>query len=109
MEPAGRTFAQNVFDVAPQDLTHTPRLRVASTGCVRRIAVEDFGDLPDTRFVEVRSEGIDKVCCPISRFLGVPVCANVACHEGSNQPSPDGSLMVGAITTVLVSAVMTGV
>ena len=48
-----------VLDYRAKQLSDTPRLCDAAAGCVGRIAVEDFGDLGQAGFVEMRFEVVE--------------------------------------------------
>src|SRR4051812_21610877 len=50
--------ALNIFDKCAQQLGHAPRLRDRATRGMRRIAVEDFRDVPQTCFFQMNKERV---------------------------------------------------
>jgi hypothetical protein len=83
-------FAQN-----SKDFTDTPRLRDAATRRVRRRSVEDLRDAAHSRLAKMRLEPGDQPAT--FRHSTLAPHANESCDVGTQEPRPDGSLMVGPI------------
>src|SRR5882672_4122490 len=88
----------HVFHVSAQYLRHAPSLRNTPTRSLRQIAIKKFRDVSQSGVAQV-------ILCWLQPFGGLrtrgwrsAINFHVRGYERSNQPRPNGSLMIGAIT-----------
>ena len=87
----------------PQHLRDTPRLRYASARNEWLIRIKDFADRTDAGLAEVGWELIEKLarCFEIVRVNPQP-----RIDKWSDEPGPDGPLMIGRIARPQVAVVL---
>ena len=81
-----------------EQLGHTPSLSDTSAGSVGGVSIENFRDEADASVVQVIQEWLDHLLGLLSGFKRKAVDLQMSLNEGPNQPSPDGSLMIGAVS-----------
>src|SRR5579871_1116267 len=94
--PDGRNFI-NVLNGGTKQFGDTPGLRDAPARRMRRVAIGDFGQLSETRALQVFFERPEPRlrAFPGVRASSVNLC--VSRNEWAHQPRPNGSLMIGRV------------
>jgi hypothetical protein len=85
-----------------EDLGHSPRLSYAAARMVGRLGVEDLADRADASLFEVRAEAIEE---PRGVSLTSRVDAEPRVDEGTDEPRPDGPLVVRGVARAKVAVV----
>src|SRR5262249_49711956 len=114
---AGRARYRPPIFVLPQDavhqaqgLTQGPGLEGATTRRVRRIAIRDFGDVPESGLVQVAEQRLEEAPTGFAPGLrGVAADVDPGVHERPDQPRPDGPLVVRAVPFTDAALVVRGI
>src|SRR6185369_483346 len=88
---------------AAENFGHAPGLGDAAARSVRLFGVEDFAERAQAGLVEVSGEGLEKVPC-LLLFVRVKLCPGI--KEWSDQPGPDGPLVIGGIARFQVAVII---
>ena len=86
-----------------QNFRNTPGLCHATSRSERSLCIEYFTDRPHSIFIEVFLKAAQE---RLKRSDIVRISAMPCVAEGANQPSPDGSLMVGCIPCPEIAIVL---
>jgi hypothetical protein len=79
---------------APENLGYTPCLGDASPGFEGGIAVENFADRADGRFVQMLAKAFEQA----ARSLAIRrINFEPGVYKRSNEPGPDGALMISGV------------
>jgi hypothetical protein len=79
-----------VFDNGAQDISDTPRLCETSTRAVRRISIENLGNMVDTGFGQVTGERLKPRSNLIMNLLPLPFTLKYASKNGANNLAQTG-------------------
>src|SRR5688572_29855598 len=85
-----------------QHFGHAPRLSNAAAGRIRRFGVENFADRTDASLVKMSHEAFEECA---NRVAIVRMSAMPRVNQWADQPSPDGSLMIGRVACPQVAVV----
>src|SRR5687768_14651889 len=88
---------------APEDFGHAPRLCHTSSGNVRLCGVEDLPDRSYARFIQMRLEPIEQ---PSRAGAIRGIHPEPGIDEGTDQPGPDGALVVGRVARAQIAVVL---
>src|SRR5208282_2908167 len=87
----------NILHQHPQYFGHAPRLCDTSPRLLRRITVEDLGDLTESAVGKVVSQRCQPFDCLAARRDAALVHLYICGDERSHQPRPNGAQMIGAV------------
>src|SRR5438874_2854910 len=88
-----------------QGLGDAPGLCETAARCVGRIAVHDLADASDAALIQMVGEPSEKG----DGMSGIAVYRVVREGKGTQEPAPDGSLVVGSVALTRVSRVVAGI
>src|SRR6267142_3253628 len=84
--------------IKAQHFANGPRLKRTTSGSVRRFGVGNFRNVTHAGFIKMTEEWREKLFAGFaSRFGGVPMDAHPGLHKWSDQPGPDGALMIRTV------------
>src|SRR5438093_269389 len=87
-----------IFNNHTQDFCNAPSLRETSARTVGRIAIENLGDMTKTSFGQMTRESIKPHPNLILNLLSVAVYLEIRVDKRAEQPCPDRSLMIRAVS-----------
>ena len=90
------SFGETVLDHGSQNFGNTPGLRKTSAGTVRRIAVENLGNVPKAGLGEMSRKELQ----PFANLSMARLTMNfqVRVDKRTEQPCPDGSLVIRTVS-----------
>src|SRR5256714_6243189 len=90
------------FQETAQDLSHAPRLRDASTRCVRWLGIENLCNRADPKLWKMRHQPLQKLsrARPVVRVQLQP-----RINPGPDEPGPHCALMIGGVARPEIAAV----
>ncbi len=93
----GHRLRKQILLQNAQNFSDAPSLRRAAARFVRRVGVENFGNLPDAGLREMRFEAGKNFVDALFGFVPVRMNFPISVDKRADQPSPNRALMIRRI------------